>query len=919
MDLSLALESNKSKKSVNKDFYQPLVFEKKSMAIPVSDVSNVINTYKVFDSEKDSSTKYRLNITLNPIMTNALTNKLSEITRKSDGAILTGDTRLNAIQTIDDNVYDYKLGYDIFDNNFMRIDTFKTGTTLNSFTGKDVYNVKTIESSIYNNIIEDNGWICLANKAKINGITMFKNIKPCEKIDLFPTRNHLLLKPIYCSTIGSTGGELRDNWEYILTYPYENYTDDILVTSIDNINGIPTTNASIINENEHRYLLITTVYKHGLKYNDVIKIKNSEIENNKSYLVYDVGDINRNNKEYTFILDADKYTDLSTYDGLDCRIVRVINNVESQYYIRKFRKLPNFSDEQDEITEDNINAKISEMSTTGSTFQIEAYQPGFSRNIFNDSIYQLQYIDDVDTNIIKDNLGRPLSEIYFTIIKKNIIDDASNEPSNLFTKVMSGIDEPTGVTNFHNVRLINGVNNTEYPLEDNICITGSTLDGTNQPNSFLGDIVEYNITTVKEVKLDDVKHRFNTIQREKKNDFVYSDIYGDSANLLLGTSFTDGLSNNRTNYWYPNHNPTLSIENSYGIGGTTKLLKIETHGSEINEGILSLDEVIYESGVNYIFSFYAKANEVLSLGLVGISNLKMAGFTLTTGWNRYTLQFVGDGLPHNAGFYIAGTTIGTFYLAGIKSEIDISGATNWGPNPIESSYSFINKTIHIDELIEGYYYKPHYKIQLKNYSSVISSGKLEKLTPCSDFVSGATIEGDILLLETSQEEEISSLCLKFESINGLSTFDNIRITRNSDNKFINAKIIILSSLNNVISFKYNTSFFPTLSELHSDDYTIRKYSDNSIPLYCQDTYDGNCLWRKTLKEGTFDDESIRKNEFEFTNGRFYVSESFNFYLKRQDPFGQYNMRREVFPADLFGDADETQILNNIIEKSNGIC
>ena len=69
-----------------------------------------------------------------------------------------------------------------------------------------------------------------------------------------------------------------------------------------------------------------------------------------------------------------------------------------------------------------------------------------------------------------------------------------------------------------------------------------------------------------------------------------------------------------------------------------------------------------------------------------------------------------------------------------------------------------------------------------------------------------------------------------------------------------------------------------------------------------------CSWR-----------DISKIEFPFTNGRFYTSENFIFYLMRQDPFGYYGIRNEKFPSDIFGSEIEVDITNNIEEKSNDIC
>lgn len=905
MDLNLVLEENRSKNSVNKDFYQTLNFERSSMSIPVSDINSVVNTYDIFENERNISTKYRLNVTLNPIMSNVLSNKLTEIKDITSGVILTGNDRLSAIQTINDSKYEYKLGYDIFDNNFMRINTFKTGTTLNSFTGKQLYDIVSIEKSVSDNITEDNGWLCVTNKTKINGVKMFPNKKACEKIDLFPTRHYLLFKPSYIDD------DLKDNWSYTLTYPYENYTDHILVNSNNGINGIPVIDSTIVDYNGNKYLSITTAYKHGLNYNDIIKIKLTNVIENKTYFVYDVGNIDRNNKEFTFLLDADKYYDLINYtNNTDIRIVRVINKIDSEYYIRKFRKLPNFIDETIPITDDNIDSMITGASTS---FLYEAYQPGFSRNIFNDSVYQVQYIDDIDINLLKDNLGRPLTEIYFTIIKKNIIDD-NNEPSNMFTKVMSGIDSLTGSTGYANIRIINSIDNLEPPLEDMISITGSTISGIKHIDCFLGDIVEYNKSTVRETKLADVEHRFNTIQREKSNSFMYNDIYGDGSNLFKHSTIDDGVSN-----WF-GHNSTITTGGTQNVDGNLVNSVKVTNGSVSYCGCISNQAIVYEKGKTYYVSFYAKANGFgLSLDWVGVNNLPELGnysFSLTTTWQRFSMPFVGDGKKHGLIFQSKEANSNIFYITKIKVEENVI-LSDWTINPIENNYVFINKTLPMEPFKEGYMYKPNYKIQLKEYSDIINNGEFPELNSCDNFISGMTIDNEIVLLDGQQNDNIKSLALRLESIDGLSNFDKIRITNNGNNKYVNLKITLPSNYKNTILIPYS-SFFGDISTLNTENYTIRKYSDSLIPMYCQDSYNGKCLWRNILQ----DDEhnlSSEKDEYIFTNGRFYTKNIFNFYLKRQDPFGYYNLRSDVFPADSFGNLDETQIINNIIQKSNDIC
>ena len=130
-------------------------------------------------------------------------------------------------------------------------------------------------------------------------------------------------------------------------------------------------------------------------------------------------------------------------------------------------------------------------------------------------------------------------------------------------------------------------------------------------------------------------------------------------------------------------------------------------------------------------------------------------------------------------------------------------------------------------------------------------------------------------------------------------------------------MIISSSFNNTIIIPY-VSFFDDLEVLNISNYTIRRYANSDTPTYCQDTYDGKCLWRNILKEGEFINLP-NGSEHIFTNGRFYLKEIFNVYLRRQDPFGIYNLRNDIFPTDSFGNIDNTQIVNNIIEKSENVC
>lgn len=908
MNLELELEKNRSKKSVNTDFYQPLNLDVSSMVVPVSNINETINIYKVFEDERNSSTKYRLNITLNPIMSNILSNKLTEITDKY-GNKLTGQDRLDAIQKIDDNTYNYKIGYDIFDNNFTRVETFKTGNTLNDFTGTTLSDLVSIQDAIKNNVTYNDGWVGFFNKSKINNNKMFTLKKPCEKIDLYPTRDYFLFTPFYVE------GKLYDNWDYVITYPYDNYTESILVKDINGVNGIPIITGNTISLENSNYLEITTAYNHGLSQNDIIKLKIDNNGNDNTYLIYNIGDITGSNKTNKFIIDINKYTNLTNIkDFSKYRIVRTVNKVDSIYYIRRFKKLPNLIDDDDIITENNIKSKL----LTGDTlYNKESYKLGFSKNIYGDPVHQIQYIDSIDISLIKDNLKRPLTEIFFSLIKKNI-NSENIEPYNTFTEVKSGINESSVCYNYSNIRRINGVDNNETPIESNITSSGSTIHSNNelQTNIFMGDIVEYNATTVKEYKLEDICHRFNTVQRENYGNFVYSDFFGDTTNMLLNSGFLEGI-----NYWYfnkPSSYPLQIVESN--ISGSGKAIRVTT-STNTNSGIWTNGNgtLSFESGKTYTVSFYAKSTANLTLDRVGVEGVtQYQSFNLTANWSKFKFTFTAsDNQVHALIFYKSSTISSTFLITNVKIENN-STSSEWHscPHDADGNYKFVNKTLNMTPFKEGYYYKPHYSIKLKNYSAILNEGEMPELIPCSDIIQGIDRNNEIVNLNGKNDDEIKSLLIKLPSTSGLTNFDMVRITNNSNDNYENFKITLYG---NHIVLPYNKEFMPIISDQTITNYTIRKYKTSDIPDYAQDMFNGNCLWRNILKEGIFDSDSTNMDELIYTNGNLYVNKSINFFLRRQDPFGEYGLIKNTFPYDVYGNKNIDEINNNKISSLNTVC
>ena len=753
-NIKLTLEKNRSKKSSNTDFYQNLELTQTSRQIPISDISKTVNTYQVFEDDRNSCTKYRITANINTIASNVLVNPMTIITEKEFKYEVNDANRDILLQKIDTINYDYKCGYDIFDNHYLRVNSFKTGETILDFTGTTLGDIVTINKSIENNLIDDNGWLSFTNKTKINNKRMFIDKKPCEKIELFPTREYFSFKPMV------VGGKLKNNWNYFITYPYKNDKIHKLVTNTNNINGIPIITGSTITTNEKgEFLKIYTPYKHGLKQGSVIKLKKQGDENNNSYLVYQIGDEIGNNKDYCFLLDSDKYNDLVTEDFLlylnERRVVNVIDGVDSEYYIRIFRKLPNFELETEIITESNIENKtlFNNVEHTNDNYQL-----AFSKNIYGDKIQQIQYTDDIDINLLTDNLGRPLTEMYFTCVKIGV--DTDPEFNNkYFTKVVSGVDGLPLSNNFNNIRKISG-NGSELPIETSITHSGSNKAGF---NCFYGDIVEYNKTTVKENIIDVIQHRFNTKQREQKN-------------------------------------------NSF-----------RTHNVEKITGNI-----------------------------------------------------------------------------GIK--VDILQPRN-----------------------EGYFYKPHYKIDIKNFSEIINQGELVTLNTCDVF--NYLIDKNNNLFEiqnyTGTTVDIYYLVVKLVNNSNFVDFDRVRVYKNNTHKTFNIRL--RDDIENCILIPYKQDFFGNVNSINGDEYVFKQYYSYLIPSYSEDIDGGRVFWRDILGEGVFDSESKFTEEISFTNGRLYLNKNFNIFIKRQDPYGDYGLKSNTFPADLYGDVSSDLIDTNKYETPNEIC
>lgn len=255
-------------------------------------------------------------------------------------------------------------------------------------------------------------------------------------------------------------------------------------------------------------------------------------------------------------LDTDKIiNDTFSVDGWQIRFARVANNnIECKYYIRQFRKVPNFKNSSEplpvglcENTDKFLRFVSENASDSGGQmleYDSETYRLAFSKTIYGDDVAQVTFLDTMNIQNLTDNLGRPVTEIYATVVKRNkgykewYGEDADPsspdvEYSRCFGSVTSGLeylDLDDVFDRTDDVWVVKGRMSSATSLYnctqgDDCPISLEEWDDENENGEiletddvFFGDVVEFDPVKCKETKLSDVCFRFNTAQREVGRD-----------------------------------------------------------------------------------------------------------------------------------------------------------------------------------------------------------------------------------------------------------------------------------------------------------------------------------------------------------------------------------------------------------------
>ena len=313
----------------------------------------------------------------------------------------------------------------------------------------------TYSQSISKYLIEKDGWFGFTNPNIIgSGLCDFIDMEPKrERFSVIPDIHPYGSNPLTTTSV--------NNWEITMTYPYSSDKTHEMVSG-----GLLIIDKVSVTVSNRNMTAIGLACKHNLKRGDVVKIYGTTGQNGE-HVVIRTGLDNGDLKDFYFVIDV---LPTGTINN-SSRIKKVINSVECEYYFRLFRKIK---------TKDSPIIK---------NFDYEAYRLGFSQNIYTDDLSQSIFNEDINIEGLLDNLGRPVSEVFLTIIK--------TDSNLLFTKVTSGIETPfiptlinsaqNANTYLQKIPAINMIHNggnlpfpSHQPLEDPVSINNT---------QFFGDIV----------------------------------------------------------------------------------------------------------------------------------------------------------------------------------------------------------------------------------------------------------------------------------------------------------------------------------------------------------------------------------------------------------------------------------------------
>lgn len=698
------------------------------------------------------------------------------------------------------------------------------------------------------------------------------------------------------------------------------------------------------------YLYYTNPYKETKEYRDCEKFSDKTLtgdevyyESETYYKVTNIGDLSKSNDEYYFytsnlslvkeiyksylkyaekliaqgksdeipfkdLYDEDDKKDIYDEDNTlkselinkilrytNFRIRRCVKGVKSSYYIRQFRKLPNLRAAERDMTEEESKHQskfnglfenyIAENALDPTNpkyqraFNSEIYQLGFAANVYNDNATQITFTDGINVKGLTDNLGRPLSELYYTIVKNN----AGHE-------VWYHNEEPI----YSNKELNNRYNKSNKDAFKEKY--GAELEGYKIEFSHCFGKVTSGFEMY--VKSDDNEYSTAPIDYWKKLSSVHH----------ISNIINEGL-----------------------VGGTTPIIKDET-SRPLDEDIKYYDTFFYGD----------------------ISEFNPADFEekiISRVMHRFnTAQRETENNPFYSQYQYHEITEDDYdpYPFEVTEFGAVNGERDSDDEPMTTDFNKRKKDYATIGRPEGYYYQAHYPIRIREYTRIIQGShrtiRVRKAKPVQregiliqikSYVAHNLEPNDIIFIcDDASDTRYITKCVKVIDKTTFLMSPNyeeyvVNATDFEDKENISNLETTIYQTESVSNNKKNLNKYvkrfswlelcDILNGVYDDDISYPKLvlrgKNTEIPDYATYIGGNQYLWRDIINIG--DSRRQELDDYIFANGYFYVTQSINFYLKRQDPFSGNGLyfdgedKYPFFPNDPSGVA---QGENNFISK-----
>jgi hypothetical protein len=652
----------------------------------------------------------------------------------------------------------------------------------------------------------------------------------------------------------------KENWDLSIMYPASKLYNKVVE------NGLKITSIKAVVVGGKEMIALGSPYFHNVSRGGKIKLFGTG--NSGEYEVMRLGLDNGDLKENYLVIDENENElNLSTL-----RFKKIHKGVECDYYFRVFKKVKTLNG--DDFTKSDF----------------DVYNLAFSKNIYDDQVVQFTNKNDVSLSDLKDNLGRPVSELYLSIIKT---------PKYGFTSIKSGLylNDVDGIGHYLDVPDIRRIHNgdsdpfpSSKPLNDNVLISD---------DEFIGDLVEYNPNLLLETVLSDIHHRFNTLNREE------------GGVLESTTRYSRG---GRTS-----GSRTIRITNSEPAERNTTVVSgtRTARSSEIIGGFSDGEEEEYNwsPSLSRVRLVYSKDSEEAC-----VARNEAYFYVDTEGFSTANnLSETNDGsIRAIAGYYSDLKVVR--YWDGFKfTSSDVCSGSSSGCENMRAKYNntgggtmlggYCNETANDIEgsrfyFSGGSYHEDSFSGGSNTSCSSISTSRIGEVV--SEFQYGLT------KITTSTGEEIRKISAN-HSYDGKSYTVYVKWT-GTDTSYPSIEAPYMVCNESVVSRSDSTS--ETSSEaftlgVRQEGYfykpfhkvQVREFSDYieygddttvGIPDYATKTNDGY-IWRDLMNIG-FRPET----DYPFTNGAHYIHKNIIFPVKRQDPFGVYGLRYEGDISDIAG-------------------